>query len=129
MNPDCPIVKCKMCFGGGKVTSQYNKKGLKQAVTFPCPNCSGLGFEVFNCQLFYKEVKSHSLKFPPGSRAGYKVSLPGEGNDIIENLQKVTGNLEVHISKVNSKRFKVLDDRIELLVEMTVFEALEVIFF
>jgi hypothetical protein len=67
------------------------------------------------------------VRFPPGSREGYTVVIPEAGNELILNMQKTKGNLVVRVAKVDSEPFKITADRVELRIEMTVKEALEVL--
>lgn len=124
LNPECPIAPCKVCFGIGKVSAQNTGPLLTQQLTSPCPACSGLGYDLKSCKLLTTEQKVVTVALPPGSRSGYKVVLPGEGHEVIENMAKTVGDLEVTVSSVDSGNFKIFDDRMELHIVMSVEEAL-----
>ena len=92
------------------------------------PVCSGRGFGFSNtCQLISFEEKVLSLSLPVGVRAGYISNVPGAGNEAIINMQKVVGQFQLTVTKVNSEHFVVYNDRVEVNIEMSVREALEVL--
>jgi DnaJ-class molecular chaperone len=115
-----------VCYGIGKLSTHFTSSKLVQKLTSPCPVCGGIGLDMRTCPPFIREVKVVPVKLPPGSREGYKVSLPNEGNEVIENGVKVTGNLDVTIQKVHSRNLLLLENYVELNIKLTVMEALQV---
>ena len=69
-----------------------------------------------------------SVNLPPGSREGFKVVLPGEGHEVVENFSKQKGDLEVTINSVKSGNFQIFSDRMELRIIMSVMDALQVVY-
>lgn len=124
INPNCPIVRCRVCFGVGKVSAQHTGPLLTQHLTSPCPACAGFGYDTKSCQLLKVEQKVVSVNLPPGCRPGFHVVLKGEGHEVVENLSKVVGDLEVTIDSVKSGNFKLLQNSVELTIVMSVEEAL-----
>ena len=84
-------------------------------------------FDVKSCQLMSMKDETFPVRFPPGSREGFTVVIPGAGNELVINMQKTVGNLVVRVLKVDSGLFKITEDRVELRIEMSVKEALEVL--
>lgn len=65
-----------------------------------------------------------TVALPPGSRPGYHVMLPGEGHEVVQEMDKALGDLEVTVRDVASGNFKLTHDSMELVITMTVEEAL-----
>ena len=126
INPDCPITRCNVCYGIGKVSVQNTGSFLSQRLTSPCPACNGMGLDLKSCTLLKTENKVVSVDLPAGSRPGYKVTLPGQGHEVVEDLTKHVGDLEVIVASVDSGNFRLLGDKMELTIVMSVMDALQV---
>lgn len=126
LNPECPIARCNVCYGIGKVSAQNTGSFLSQRLTSPCPACNGMGLDLKSCQLLKAETKVVTVDLPPGSRPGYQIMLTGQGHEVVENLLKEVGDLEVVVSSVDSGNFRLFEDRMELTIVMSVMDALQV---
>jgi DnaJ-class molecular chaperone len=85
-----------------------------------------MGIDLKTCQLLKTETKVVTVDLPPGSRPGFKVLLEGQGHEVVEDLQKQVGDLEVFVATVDSGNFRLLGDRMELTIVMSVTDALQV---
>ena len=64
------------------------------------------------------------MNLPPGCKPGYQVVVKDEGHEVVEDMSKAIGNFEVTVGSIESGNFKINGDRMELVIVMTVEEAL-----
>lgn len=126
LNPNCPITRCKVCYGVGKVSAQYTGPNLKQEIETPCPACAGMRYDTKTCNLFLVDKQVMSVTMPPGARAGFQHIIRGAGHETIENMEKVVGNFEVSVITVHGEKFNILPNQIELIIKISVLDALQV---
>lgn len=125
----CLYSVCEFC-GGTKFVKSDIRYSWHQAgghISAPCHVCYGTGFvRVGDCALYQAIKTTVTLTIPPGCKPGFKSVYKYFGNEVLKyDNSKSVGDLEIVISSVESRNFKVMGDHVELLVEMTASEALD----
>jgi molecular chaperone DnaJ len=130
-------IKCESCKNGKNKTSclKCNGSGKRKYGVqasdreLPCTHCTGTGFvlsgicNVCNGKSVKNTLAKINIKINPGTINGTKITLNGNGNNIIDNLY---GDLVVVINvKASSEGLTLSGSDVISVVELTLLEALK----